>query len=70
MTKPTCVHVWTEEVADGEYEHYVALCDDDGEPIEGEEIRICYRTETALGIADRLAASRGGLEVITDDLMR
>jgi hypothetical protein len=31
--RATCVYAWTEEVADGEYEHYAALCDDDGEPL-------------------------------------
>lgn len=68
--EPTCVHAWTEEIADGEYEHCYALCDDDGDPVEDAAIEICATAEVAEMFAIRLAERFGGHEVITDDLMR
>jgi hypothetical protein len=61
------VYAWTEEVADGEYEHYAALCDDDGEPLG--DPTVCDSAGDAEGYATTLG-NRLGLEVITDDLMR
>lgn len=64
----TNVQAWTEEVADGEYEHYVAVCDDDGDPVRGSR----HRCDSA-SAAEEFAVALGNqmrLEVITDDLMR
>jgi hypothetical protein len=66
--KATNVQAWTEEVADGEYEHYVAICDDDGDPVRGS-----YTIVDNVVSAEKLALALGrqmDLEVITDDLMR
>lgn len=66
--KPTCVCAWTEEIADGEYEHCYSLCGDDGEPVEDAIVEVCATAEVAEHFAMRLAARFGGLKVITDDL--
>jgi len=47
--RATCVHAWTEEVEDGEYEHYAALCDDDGDPVG--DVTVCDSAEDAEGYA-------------------
>lgn len=66
--KPTCIWCWTDEEADGEFVHYVAPCDDDGEPVG--EIENCATAAVAVRRADELAVKFGGVEVITDDLKR
>lgn len=61
----TCVLVWSEEVADGIYHHYLAPGDDDGEP--------CGKIQVVNGdawdasrLAVVLSLRLGGVEIIED----
>ena len=67
--KATTVWAWTESYEDWTGDEIpkfmVGICDDDGEPIEDQKIYKCDTPNTAIRVAENIAADRD-LEFIND----
>ena len=66
-----CVLAWSEEIADGEYRHFVGWGNEEGEYLADKLTVCCYSADEARACANEWAGLAPRVDdIIDDDLMR